>query len=137
MNMARLLLDDEGIVSRREWWLGIAVLSGLHLAAGWLSARHLGALGLDRALMLFVAITLLIPVHSLNAKRFRAIGLPGWLALAGGGVALVSILCGSFVPGAAVNILLGLLLLVTIVAFAALLGVYDPAPRIDPGTRRA
>jgi uncharacterized membrane protein YhaH (DUF805 family) len=137
MNMAHILFDDEGVITRRQWWLGAALLLAAQLAAGWLAARQFGAVGLDRPLMLFVGIGLLIPFHSLNAKRFRAIGQPTWLALAGGGVAMASMLAGVFLPTHAVNIPLGLALLVVVVWFAVALGVYDPQPRIDPVARRA
>jgi uncharacterized membrane protein YhaH (DUF805 family) len=137
MTLRHLFFSDEGTISRRAWWFGILAISVFHLAAGWLAARYLGHAGLDRALMLFLSIALLIPVHSINVKRFRAIGLPPLLALLGGGIALASMLSGTFLPGAPLNIPLGLLLLVTIVAFAALLGIHDPAPRIDPEARRA
>ncbi len=76
--------------------------------------------------MLFVSIVLLIPFHSLNAKRFRAIDQPAWLALAGGAVALAAMLAGAFLPGHPVNIGLGLALLAVILWFAVALGVYDP-----------
>jgi uncharacterized membrane protein YhaH (DUF805 family) len=137
MNMARILLDDEGVISRREWWCGVAMLLGVQFAVGWLAQRHVGGTGIDRAIMLFLSISLLIPFHSLNAKRFRAIGQPTWLALAGGVIAITSIMAGAFLPGHPVNIPLGLVLLVTILWFAAALGVYDPPPRIDPEKARA
>jgi uncharacterized membrane protein YhaH (DUF805 family) len=137
MGWLQVFFDDEGVISRRAWWLGTAALLAAQLGFGWLAARHAGPLGLDRPLMLFVSISLLIPFHSLNAKRFRAIGQPPWLALLGGCVALASILAGAFLPGAPVNIPLGLALLVVILWFAAALGVYDPPPRIDPAARRA
>jgi uncharacterized membrane protein YhaH (DUF805 family) len=135
--MARILFVDEGVIARREWWLGTVLLLALQLGAGWFAQRHFGRTGLDRPVMLFLAISLLIPFHSLNAKRFRAIGQPTWLALAGGGVAMASIVCGTFAPGHPVNIPLGLALLAVIVWFAAALGVYDPPPKIDPAARRA
>jgi uncharacterized membrane protein YhaH (DUF805 family) len=137
MTWLQVLFDDEGVITRRAWWWGTALLVAAHIGLGWLAARHAGPLGLDRPLMLFVSISLLIPFHSLNAKRFRAIGQPGWLALAGGGVAFASILAGAFLPGAAINIPLGLALLVVIVGFAAALGIYDPPPQIDPARLRA
>jgi uncharacterized membrane protein YhaH (DUF805 family) len=137
MNMVRLFFADEGVIDRRSWWLGAGVLVGVQLCLGVLAARHLGPLGLDRPLMVFVSIALLIPFHSVNAKRFRAIRQPPWFALAGGGVAMASIICGAFLPGHPVNIPLGLVLLVVIVWFAAALGVYDPPPRIDPAAGRA
>jgi uncharacterized membrane protein YhaH (DUF805 family) len=137
MNIARILLNDEGVVSRREWWCGVAVLLGIQFAVGMLAQRLAGGTGLDRAMMLFLSISLLIPFHSLNAKRFRAIGQPPWLALAGGLIALISILAGAFLPGHPVNIPLGLALLITILWFAAALGLYDPPPRIDPEKARA
>jgi uncharacterized membrane protein YhaH (DUF805 family) len=137
MSLAQLLLDDEGVIARRQWWLGTALLLAAQLVAGWLARRHLGATGLDRPLMLFISIGLLIPFHSLNAKRFRAIGQPPRLALLGGGVALASILAGAFLPGAIVNIPLGLALLCVILWFAAALGCYEPPARIDVSARRA
>jgi uncharacterized membrane protein YhaH (DUF805 family) len=137
MSVAQLLFDDEGVIARRQWWLGTALLLAVQLGAGWLARRHLGPSGLDRPSMLFVSISLLIPFHSLNAKRFRAIGQPPLLAVMGGAVALASILVGAFLPGAAVNIPLGLALLCVILWFAAALGCYDPPARIDVPARRA
>lgn len=137
MKLLRILLSDEGVISRREWWIATAALLVVQLLAGWLAARHFGSSGLDRPLMLFLSISLLIPFHAVNAKRFRAIGLPAVLSLAGGGVALASILAGAFLPGHPVNIPLGLMLLGVILWFAAALGVYDPPPRIDPARFRS
>jgi uncharacterized membrane protein YhaH (DUF805 family) len=137
MELARILFSDEGVINRRQWWLGTLGLLAFQLLAGWLAARHFGRSGLDRAFMLFVSIALLIPFHSLNAKRFRAIGQPTWLALAGGMIAMASIIASVFLPGHPVNIPLGLALLVVIVWFAVALGCYDPPPKIDPGARRA
>jgi uncharacterized membrane protein YhaH (DUF805 family) len=143
MELARILFSDEGTISRRQWWLGAAILIGFQLLAGHVAAREFGQHGFDRPLMLFIAIALLIPLHSLNMKRFRAIGQPTWFALAGGAVAMASILAGAFLPGHPVNIPLGLALLAVILWFAAALGCYDPPPRIDatrnidPAARRA
>jgi uncharacterized membrane protein YhaH (DUF805 family) len=137
MNLARILLADEGVIGRREWWAGTALLIGVQLLAGWVVSRHIGHRGHAQAIMLFVSIAMLIPFHSLNAKRFRAIGQPAGLAFAGGGIGMAAILCGAFLPGHAVNIPLGLALLAVIVWFAAALGFYDPPPRIDPDARRA
>jgi uncharacterized membrane protein YhaH (DUF805 family) len=129
MKMAQLLLDDDGVIRRRDWWLGTGVLLAFQFGVGLWADRHLAA-GLDRALLLFVSIALLIPFHSLNAKRFRAIGQPSRLALAGGGVALAAMLAGAFLPGHPINIGLGLALLCVILWFAVALGVYDPPPRV-------
>lgn len=137
MEVFRILFSDEGVISRRQWWLGSAILIGFQLLTGHLAAREFGQQGFDRPLMLFITIALLIPFHSLNAKRFRAIGQPTWFALAGGGVAIASILIGNFLPGHPVNIPLGLVLLVVILWFATALGCYDPPPRIDPAARGA
>jgi uncharacterized membrane protein YhaH (DUF805 family) len=143
MELARILFSDEGVISRRQWWMGASILVGFQLLAGHAAAREFGRQGLDRPLMLFVAIALLIPFHSLNMKRFRAIGQPTWFALAGGAVAMASILAGAFLPGHPVNILIGLGLLGVILWFAAALGCYDPPPKIDlphnvdPAARRA
>ncbi len=135
MEIARILFSDEGVINRRQWWLGTLGLLAFQLGMGWLAARHFGRSGLDRAFMLFVSIALLIPFHSVNAKRFRAIGQPAWLALAGGLTAMASILAGEFLPEHPVNIPLGLGLLAVIVWFAVALGCYDPPPRIDPDQR--
>lgn len=132
MELARILFSDEGVISRRQWWLGATILIGFQLIAGHLAAREFGQHGFDRPLMLFIGIALLIPFHSLNMKRFRAIGQPTWFALAGGSVAMASILAGAFLPGHPVNIALGLALLCVILWFAAALGCYDPPPRINP-----
>jgi uncharacterized membrane protein YhaH (DUF805 family) len=137
MELARILFSDEGVISRRQWWLGASILIGFQLLAGHAAAREFGRLGMDRPLMLFVAIALLIPFHSLNMKRFRAIDQPTWFALAGGAVAMASILAGAFLPGHPVNIPIGLSLLGVILWFAAALGFYDPPPTIDPASRRA
>jgi uncharacterized membrane protein YhaH (DUF805 family) len=137
MEFARILFSDEGVIDRRQWWQGTAALIGFQLVAGHLAQREFGASGLDRPLMLFIAIALLIPLHSVNAKRFRAIGQPTWFALAGGLAALASILAGALLPGHPVNIAIGIALLAVILWFAAALGFYDPAPKIDPAARRA
>jgi uncharacterized membrane protein YhaH (DUF805 family) len=131
MELARILFSDEGVITRRQWWLGSFILIAFQLLAGHMAAREFGQLGFDRPLMLFISIALLIPFHSLNMKRFRAIGQPTWFALAGGGIAMASILTGSFLPGHPVNIPMGLALLVVILWFAASLGCYDPPPRIE------
>jgi uncharacterized membrane protein YhaH (DUF805 family) len=137
MELARILFSDEGTITRRQWWLGAAILIGFQLLASHVAAREFGRQGLDRPLMLFIAIALLIPFHSLNMKRFRAIGQPTWFALAGGAMAMVSILAGAFLPGHPVNIPIGLVLLGVILWFATALGCYEPPPRIDPAPRRA
>jgi predicted lipid-binding transport protein (Tim44 family) len=85
MEIARILFSDEGVINRRQWWLGTLGLLAFQLLVGWLAAWHFGRSGLDRAFMLFVSIALLIPFHSLNAKRFRAIGQPAPARSAGAG----------------------------------------------------
>jgi uncharacterized membrane protein YhaH (DUF805 family) len=137
MELARILFSDEGVISRRQWWTGALVLIAFQLLAGHAAAKAFGRQGLDRPLMLFIAIALLIPFHSLNMKRFRAIGQPTWFASAGGVVAMASILMGAFLPGHSANIPVGLALLVVILWFAAALGIYDTPPKVDPGARRA
>jgi uncharacterized membrane protein YhaH (DUF805 family) len=141
MELARILFSDEGTITRRQWLLGAGILVGFQLFAGQIATREFGkqpfgGQDFDRPLMLFIAIALLIPFHSLNMKRFRAIGQPTWFSLAGGAIAMASILAGAFLPGHPVNIPIGLGLLAVILWFATALGCYEPPARIDPAAHR-
>jgi uncharacterized membrane protein YhaH (DUF805 family) len=132
MNMGHILFNDEGHISRREWWAGTIVLMLAQTGLGWLSHRYLDAYGAGQAAALFVSIVLLIPFYSVNVKRLQALGLPSWVALWMGALALVAILSGAFLPGHAINIPLGLALLCVIVGGAIWLGFYEPPPQVSP-----
>lgn len=92
MNIFRLFLDDEGEITRRQWWIGVGTLVFAQFAAQIAIVRTFSGHGLDRGLLVFLSIAMVLPFHSLNAKRFRAIGRSPLLAI----------------PGAAVGIFLGL-----------------------------
>jgi uncharacterized membrane protein YhaH (DUF805 family) len=141
MNMAQLLFDDEGVISRRLWWLGTITLVLAHIAAGYAATRWLGARGLDRPAMLFLSIAILIPFYAVNAKRFRAIGRDPALALVGGALPALAALKGMHIAWPMIDIALGGLIIATIVWYAIDLGLYDheahaSAGRIDAALRQ-
>jgi uncharacterized membrane protein YhaH (DUF805 family) len=139
--MTQLFLDDEGTISRRQWWIGTLALLAIQFFAESLMARWLGPPGLDGPLMLSLSLAILVPFHAVNAKRFRAIGRPPWLALWGGGVAGLSILAGAFLRLPALDVAIGLALIATIGWFIVDLGVlahdaWAAPERIDAALRR-
>ncbi len=125
MRMTQLLFDDEGVITRRQWWIGTLVLLALQQVAEAAAARWLTPLGLDRPALLFVSLALLIPFHAVNAKRFRGCGRSPDLALWGGGVAGLSILAGAFLRWPALDLALGLGLCLVIIWYIVDLGILD------------
>ncbi len=125
MRMTQLLFDDEGRITRRQWWIGTLVLLAAQLAAETAATRWLAPLGLDRPALLFVSLALLIPFHAVNAKRFRALGRSPDLALWGGGLAGLSILCGAFLRWPQLDLALGLGLCIVILWYIVDLGILE------------
>jgi uncharacterized membrane protein YhaH (DUF805 family) len=88
MTPMRLFFDDEGVISRQLWWVSTLLLLCAFMAMGWGVGRMTGNTGPAEALMIFCSISMLIPFHAVNAKRFRAIGWPamdimlGWMIMA-------------------------------------------------------
>ncbi len=77
-----------------------------------------------------MSLSLLIPFHAVNAKRFRAIGRSPGLALWGGGIAGVSVLSSTFLRWPTLDLSLGLALCLVILWYLVDLGVLDHQPRI-------
>jgi len=132
MIMTQLLFDDEGVISRRQWWAGVAILIAAQSFAGWLAAHWLAPRGLDRPAVLFLSLAILIPFHAVNAKRFRAIGRPPSLALCGGALAALTTLADAFLKSPTLDLGLGLALIATILWYAVDLGVLDHDSRATP-----
>ncbi len=128
MTMTHLLFDDEGKITRREWWLATGLLMAVYMLASILSARLLGPLRLDRPVMLFISIAILLPFHAVNAKRFRGIGRRSGLALFGAVLSALATLAGVFLPLSPVNSGLGIGLILVILWYAVDLGVVDHTP---------
>jgi uncharacterized membrane protein YhaH (DUF805 family) len=126
--MTHLLFADEGKISRREWWLATSLLLAAYMLASALAMRLLGAQRLDRPLMLFISIAILLPFYSVNAKRFRAIGRRPELALFGAILSALTTLVGVFLPFQPVNTALGVALMLVILWYAVDLGVIDHSP---------
>jgi uncharacterized membrane protein YhaH (DUF805 family) len=136
MTLAQLLFDDEGVITRRQWWIGTFVLVAFQILAEYLAGRHLLSSGFGRPAMLFLSIALLIPFYSINAKRFRAIGSMPELALAGGVLPLLAILSDTFLAFPKLDMALGLLILAVILWYIVDLGLLYHAPVIDVGRGR-
>jgi uncharacterized membrane protein YhaH (DUF805 family) len=142
MSMGQLFLDDEGVISRRQWWIGTIALTLAYLGLGVIAQRQLGAKGYDEAAMLFVSIAILIPFHAVNAKRFQAIGRRPELALVGGIVSAVALLTDHFLAIDGLSILCGWAMIVVFVWYVTDLGLYDheahaSATRIDAAIKRS
>ncbi|MGL4635903.1 MAG: DUF805 domain-containing protein [Beijerinckiaceae bacterium] len=135
MTMTHLLFDDEGTITRRQWWLGSSVLMAVYMLAGFCVAKWLGHTGLDRAIMLFVSIAILLPFFSVNAKRFRAIGRSPSLALVGAFMSALATLSGDFLPLMPVNTGLGIILMLVIVWYTIDLGLVDHNPIVEIESR--
>jgi uncharacterized membrane protein YhaH (DUF805 family) len=129
MTIFRLFFDDEGEVTRRQWWIATLVLVVLQMCIEVLASRLMP--GGSRSISLFLSIAILIPFYSVNAKRFRAIGRSPSLALIGGALTAASILVDTFMPVAALNMLVGFALLGVIIWYVIDLGVlaHDDLPR--------
>jgi uncharacterized membrane protein YhaH (DUF805 family) len=137
MNIAQLLFDDDGVITRKEWWIGTCVLMAAHALAGYLAFRFLGARGLDRAVMLFISIAILVPFYAINAKRFRFIGRAPNLALVGGILPALAALSSVFLSWRALDITLGLALMVAIVWYVIDLGLIPHGGKIDVSEKAA
>ncbi len=123
--MTQLLFDDEGTISRRQWWIGTLMLLAVQQIAESVAGRWLAPLGLDRPVLLFTSLALLIPFHSVNAKRFRACGRSPARALWGGILAGLVILSGAFLRWPALDLILGLGLCLVILWYLVDLGILD------------
>lgn len=123
--MTQLLFDDEGVITRRQWWAGTLLLVAMQLAAESIVARWLAPMGLDGPALLFVSLVLLIPFHAVNAKRFRACGRSPALALWGGGLAGLTILAGAFLRWPSLDLALGFGLCLVILWYIIDLGILD------------
>jgi uncharacterized membrane protein YhaH (DUF805 family) len=142
MSVLQLFFDDEGVISRRTWWVGTLVLLFASMGIGWAATRIVAQPGLGEALAVFSAIAMLIPFHSVNAKRFRAIGRNPALALWGGLVPALSILVDLYLDWPSLDLLLGWMMIVILVWYVLDLGFYpheDHASqaRIDGVVNRA
>jgi uncharacterized membrane protein YhaH (DUF805 family) len=98
MNAFRLFLDDEGEITRRQWWSGVIALILLQIVAQLTIVWKFHLYGFDRGLLVFLSIAMVLPFHALNAKRFRAIGRSPLLALPGAAVGIGLGLAGTFMP---------------------------------------
>lgn len=79
--MWRLFLDDEGVIGRRQWWLGtLTVLAALWLVNG-LVYQTPTLWRVEPGVLVFFSLAALIPFHALNVKRLRDRRRPEWLAL--------------------------------------------------------
>ena len=132
MSMTQLLFNDEGSITRRQWWIGTITLLALQFAAEIAAQRWLRPRGLDRPALLFTSLALLIPFHTVNSKRFRAIGRSPDLALAGGALAGLSILTSAFAGKPTLDLAFGLCLCGVILWYVVDLGVLDYTPKPDP-----
>ena len=137
MNIAQLLFDDDGVVSRKEWWIGTCILISAHTLAGSLAFRFLGASGLDRAVMLFISIVILVPFYAINSKRFRFIRRAPNLALAGGLVPALATLSPMFIGWRSLDMVLGLLLMLTFIWYVIDLGFIEHGGQIDVSEKPA
>jgi uncharacterized membrane protein YhaH (DUF805 family) len=138
----RLFFDDEGVISRQLWWLATAALLGGFMTLGWGVGRLTGNTGPAEALMIFCSITMLIPFHAVNAKRFRAIGRSPVQALWGGIVPAASVLADSFFDLPVMDILFGWMIMGIMVWYVLDLGIYPheahaSRSRIDAAVKRA
>jgi uncharacterized membrane protein YhaH (DUF805 family) len=137
MNIAQLLFDDEGVITRKEWWLGTCLLMAAHTLAGYLAFRFLGARGFDRAVMLFISIAILIPFYAINAKRFRFIGRAPNLALVGGLLPALAALSSVFLAWKSLDITLGLALMAVFIWYVVDLGLIPHGGKIDVSEKAA
>ncbi|MFM9973263.1 MAG: hypothetical protein ACKVON_01655 [Beijerinckiaceae bacterium] len=136
MTLVQLLFDDEGVITRRQWWLGTIMLVVFQFLAEYLASRQLLSSGLYRPVMLFVSITVLIPYYSVNAKRFRAIGSRPELALIGGILPLIAVLSDTFLGFKSFDLVLGLLILAVILWYVLDLGVIAHEAIVDVSRRQ-
>jgi uncharacterized membrane protein YhaH (DUF805 family) len=120
----RLLFDDEGVISRRSWWIGTVLLLCAYMTCGAAAGRVLALPEHADAAMLFASIAILVPFHAVNAKRFRAIGRPPALALWGGGLPAASVLTDAFLNWPSADIVLGWLIMAVMIWFVIDLGLY-------------
>jgi uncharacterized membrane protein YhaH (DUF805 family) len=135
--LGHLLFDDEGVITRSQWWLGIGLLTLAYAVIGWAAARYLGRNHFDRALMMFVSLAILIPTYSVNAKRFRAIGRPVEFALVGAALAGAAALSAQFLHLPRFDLVAGSALFLVILWYAVDLGIIDHTQPVDRRPRRA
>jgi uncharacterized membrane protein YhaH (DUF805 family) len=129
MTLLRLLLDDEGEIARRQWWIGTLLLVAAHAVAGLILHRLLGARHLDGPIMIFLSIAILIPFYAVNAKRFRAIGRSPNLALWGGVLTAAAVLQAQFLPSPALSTGIGWAMIAVIAWYIIDLGLFPHADR--------
>jgi uncharacterized membrane protein YhaH (DUF805 family) len=137
MKLRQLLFDDEGVISRSQWWLGIGLLSLAYAVAGWVATKYFGRNHFDRVIMIFLSLVILIPTYSVNAKRFRAIGRPVELALVGICLAAAVTLSAQFLSLPRIDLVIGSALFLVILWYAVDLGIIDHAQPVDRRPRRA
>jgi uncharacterized membrane protein YhaH (DUF805 family) len=142
MTPMRLFFDDEGVISRQLWWVSTLLLLCAFMAMGWGVGRMTGNTGPAEALMIFCSISMLIPFHAVNAKRFRAIGRSPVLALWGGIIPAASVLADTFADWPAMDIMLGWMIMAIMIWYVLDLGIYPheahaSRSRIDAAVKRA
>lgn len=81
MDWKKLFLTAEGRIGRRDFWIGIAIIFGIAVVAGWIPV--LGQI---------IALVLIVPSVCLQAKRLHDMGKTAWLMLVPMGVGMV---CGA------------------------------------------
>ncbi len=128
--MMRLLFDDEGEIQRADWWLGIILLISLHALASALAVR-LSAPAVADGLKTFLAIAVLVPFYSINAKRFRATGRTPALALWGAVVPALATLAALHLRWSPLDLTLGLATLAVMLWYIIDLGMLGHQPAVD------
>jgi uncharacterized membrane protein YhaH (DUF805 family) len=128
--MMRLLFDDEGKIARADWWLGIILLICLHALAAALAVRLASPVVAD-GMKTFLAIAVLLPFYSINAKRFRATNRSPELALWGAVLPGLSVLATLFLRWTPFELALGLGSLAVILWYIVDLGMVDHQPSVD------
>lgn len=78
MDWRTLFLTTDGRIGRRDFWIGIAIIFGIAVVAGWIPV--LGQL---------IALALIYPSICLQAKRLHDMGKTAWLMLVPMGVGMV------------------------------------------------
>jgi uncharacterized membrane protein YhaH (DUF805 family) len=128
--MMRLLCDDEGEIARADWWLGLILLISLHACAHALVGR-LVTPAWAGGLKTFLAIAVLVPFYTINAKRFRATGRRPSRALWGAVVPALSVLAALYLRWAPLDLTLGLGTLAVMLWYIIDLGMIDHQPAVD------
>jgi uncharacterized membrane protein YhaH (DUF805 family) len=128
--MMRLLFDDEGEIARADWWLGTILLICLHALASALAVRLASPL-VASGIKTFLAIAVLVPFYSVNAKRFCATGRAPELALWGAVLPAFITLTALSGRWALLDLTLGLATLTVILWYIIDLGMIDHQPTVD------